>query len=202
MRMQMQMQMQWMQMMNGGGPGSANGSAPGAIGQRRDSSFIVSGGAPTLQIPGIGGGAGAPLKSPNPGRAMSLMDVNTAPWRGSMPTYAPSVAPSERSNVGLPGRYRPVSNATDSENAPNGGNSRTASFTGELANRWKENAKPTSNVATSTIAQATRASAMDEPEEDEEAGWAAMKAKRERKKGVWKEQKKENAIKGMLEGFE
>lgn len=199
--MQMQMQMQWMQMMNGGvpGPGSVIGSRP-ATGQRMGSGMTANG-APTLNLPGIGG---TPQIPQNTGRAMSLMDVNTAPWRSSMSNYTPSIAPSERSNVGLSARYRPVSNATDHENAPNGDSSRTASFTGVLGNRWSEGpmaAKGTSSLATSTTVRAN-ARAANEPEEDEEAAWAAMKAKREKKKGFWKDKKEDNAIKSMLAGFE
>jgi hypothetical protein len=103
-------------------------------------------------------------------RAMTMMDPNTAPWmnRNSMYTpsiqgnggYAPSIAPSERSNVGLPGRYRPVSQAPP------------------LTHQNKMNQRTSTMMKTGNVSD----------EEDEE-GWEEMAKKRETKKSLWRTKK-------------
>lgn len=95
--------------------------------------------------------------------------------------YAPSIAPSERSNVGLPGRYRPVSQAPSALLPVSDNHRRTNTMSGALSNRWDESkAKPTINV----VSRAGGAS-----DDDEEEGWEAMKAKREKKRSLWKNKK-------------
>ncbi|KAI1553489.1 hypothetical protein PtrCC142_000229 [Pyrenophora tritici-repentis] len=66
------------------------------------------GGGSFLNVPG---GANRPMSvmsgnNQNQQRSMSLM--------GPHPGYTPSIAPSERSNIGLSARYRPVVNQSDS----------------------------------------------------------------------------------------
>ncbi|KAH7326607.1 hypothetical protein B0I35DRAFT_139664 [Stachybotrys elegans] len=93
--------------------------------------------------------------------------------------YTPSIAPSERSNIGLPGRYRPVSQAPSQMPVQH---QRSNTMSGALSlSRWDEN-KPKSTI--NVVTKAGEAS-----DDDEEEGWEAMKAKREKKKSSWKNKK-------------
>jgi len=170
----MQMQMQFMQMMtsNQGRPQSQNGQAP--------MQGLPPMGVPTQQ--GIRPGS-------SHGRAMSMLDPNSAPWqqgqRNTMPTppfqsggYAPSIAPSERSTVGLPGRYRPVSQYAGADK------SRAATMSGAIQD-WSDAKQGV------TTAKAVKKSG-DASDEDDEEGWEAMKQKREKKKSMWRSKKDDN----------
>ncbi|KIH92750.1 hypothetical protein SPBR_02248 [Sporothrix brasiliensis 5110] len=235
----MQMQMQFMQMMaNGGangmqrpmssqygGPGGPMnmGMMGGMDGMNNDMgrhSFVDNGSVMDMQLP-------------HPDmhmRTMSMVQPNSASWmqqpqgHGYAPSiriqganaYAPSIAPSERSNVGLPGRYRPVSHvpagpapselrksmtmsgaissstgdaqtsatstprpntsgsmSPNENNTPNG---RGASPTGWDLSRKQKSASP---LAQSNVAD----------DDDDEQGWAAMKARRDKKRSIWKSKK-------------
>lgn len=133
-------------------------------------------------------------------RSMSMMDTNPAPWmnpqangsRGSLvapsinaPGYAPSIAPSERSNIGLPGRYRPVSQAVVADSPDK---KRTSTMSGALGAGWENKPIPTIRAVPRKEAE----------EEDEEEAWAEMKRKKEKKKSIWKSKKDNNGLKEML----
>lgn len=125
-------------------------------------------------------------------RTMSLVQPSSASWlqppqpgyagsiRAQGNGYTPSIAPSERSNVGLPGRYRPVSSVPASLTTPDnrtslasgGGHSPLA---GGKTLRIVEGNSPQKKPA-----------AKDEADDDDEEGWAAMKAKRDQKKSSWR----------------
>jgi hypothetical protein len=123
-------------------------------------------------------------------RAMTMMDPNTAPWmnRNSMYTpsiqgnggYAPSIAPSERSNVGLPGRYRPVSQAPPLTHQ-NKMNQRTSTMMSGGLGGWEN------KHASTTVRQVKKTGNVSD-EEDEE-GWEEMAKKRETKKSLWRTKK-------------
>ncbi|KAG0651126.1 hypothetical protein D0Z07_2605 [Hyphodiscus hymeniophilus] len=177
----MQMQMQFMQMMTSGqGPPPQNGHIPQqSIGQ------MPSPGNPSLR------------PSSSHQRAMTMMDPNSAPWlpQGSMyaPSirmsgagYAPSIAPSERSNVGLPGRYRPVSHAVPQENQ-----SRTSTMSGAIQGWENKN-------GSATIKPVKKSGNISD--EDDEEGWEEMSKKREKKKSTWRTKKETNGFKDLL-GF-
>lgn len=175
----MQMQMQFMQLMTAG-PGPSGGQPQQPMPLPRSSTM----GSLQQQV--------RPLSSHQ--RAMSSLDPNAAPWqqgiaRQSVYTpspngngYAPSIAPSERSNVGMPGRYRPVSQFGTVDK------SRTNTMSGALQD-WSDNKNNTA-----TVKVVPRADAADE---DDEEGWEAMKAKREKKKSAWKSKKDLNGISEM-----
>lgn len=111
------------------------------------------------------------MQQPRQGAAPSI--------RASMAGYTPSIAPSERSNIGLPGRYRPVSVAPSSP--AQGVNPRASTMSGGLSG-WSD------DKSRSTIkAVAKNGGASDD--EDEEKGWEAMKAKREKKRSLWRSKK-------------
>lgn len=178
----MQMQMQFMQMMTSGqGSPQQNGHNPQqSIGQ-----------LPPLN-----------LQNSRPGsshqRAMTMMDPNTAPWMkgASMYSpsvhaqgagYAPSIAPSERSNIGLPGRYRPVSNAPLQDSK-----SRTSSMMSGAFQGWEN------KTGSSTVKVVKKAA--DVSDEDDEEGWEEMAKKREKKKSIWRTKKDSHGLKDLL-GF-
>lgn len=176
----MQMQMQFMQMMTSGqsqGPQSQVGPQPGQ-GSRPNSSHLLR--------PGSG--------QPTHQRAMTMMEPNAAPWLqpgGFAPSihiqgYTPSIAPSERSNVGMPGRYRPVSHMPP----PSDNKTRLSTMSGALPN-WEEN--KTVTPAIRVVQKSGNVS-----DEDDEEGWEEMAKKREKKKSMWKSKRDTTNFKDML----
>lgn len=122
-----------------------------------------------------------PTAPPQWGRqstAPSLMSGALHP--GSQPGYASSIAPSERSNVGMPSRYRPVSiPAIDEASRP--GSSMSMSTAGKLRSTSQPDKK------------------MNKDDEDDDEGWAEMKKKRDAKKSNWRTRKDDKL--GGLEGI-
>lgn len=124
-------------------------------------------------------------------RALTAISPNAAPWvqsgqqeRHTMygPTinvqgagYTPSIAPSERSNIGQPGRYRPVSHMPADK-------SRTSTMSG-AAGGWAgaENKKP---VTVKLVGKARSVS-----DDEDEEGWEEMRRKREVTKRARQEKK-------------
>ncbi|RBR24555.1 uncharacterized protein FIESC28_02666 [Fusarium coffeatum] len=92
--------------------------------------------------------------------------------------YTPSIAPSERSNIGLPGRYRPVSQMPAA--AVPEPHRRTSTMSGALGNWNEPKTKSTINVVSTSG---------DGSDDDDEEGWEAMKAKRDKKRSMWKSKK-------------
>jgi hypothetical protein len=180
----MQMQMQFMQMMTAGGQGlpQQNGHMP------HNSTGEIPRPGSVHQL--------RPASSHQ--RAMTMMEPNAAPWmqnRMYPPQvhfqgngYAPSIAPSERSNIGLPGRYRPVSHMPVSDVK-----TRTSTMSGALQDWENKNGSSTIKPIKKT------GSASDE---DDEEGWEEMAKKREKKKSLWrtKKDKDPNGLKEIL-GF-
>lgn len=113
--------------------------------------------------------------------------------------YAPSIAPSERSNVGLAPRYRPVSTIQPDQKPAN----RASTFTSSTLKPWNDenqrpgfsprskSAKPTS-MATVTVRPISSTDRTSTPsrnaasDDDDEEGWAEMMKQREKKKSGWK----------------
>lgn len=100
--------------------------------------------------------------------------------------YTPSIAPSERSNIGLPGRYRPVSQAGGGGlNVPHqsgharGPSAPTISLVAPDDSRSKSTVRVTSQPAHKTSSD----------EDDDEEGWEAMQAKKEARKSRWRMKK-------------
>ncbi|KAI1338578.1 hypothetical protein F5Y15DRAFT_424835 [Xylariaceae sp. FL0016] len=201
----MQMQMQFMQMMaaqQGHTPGQPSprpqGHLPtqsmGTLGDASRNSFL--GGDMSRnsflgsQMAGVMGDASRSsmnLELPrNEGRTMSMMQPSSSSWlpqpthNGFAPSiriqgdgYAPSIAPSERSNIGLPGRYRPVSSLNPLDQS-----GRTSTMSGalpQLHSKLQHGGKP-------SVVKV-------EDDDDDEEGWEAMKAKREKKRSLWRSKK-------------
>ena len=177
----MEMQFQFFQMMAGAGPPMQAPPgvqmAPGMMQQ----GMIPPQGLPAQGAPQLGGmgrtstmgstfgfGAGfpaGPRSVAGTQRPMTMLDP-----RG----YAASIAPSERSNVGMPDRYRPVSHMPV-EN----GNGVTAPRMSVLAVGGKG-------------PQATVRPVGDE--EDEEDAWEEMKRQKEKKKSLWRMKREKKGV--------
>lgn len=176
----MQMQMQFMNMMtNGQGQQQPSGHTQHqSMGSSRPGSAYGQGLAPGSSHQ----------------RSMTMLEPTAAPWmqQGSgsangglfAPSihaqgngYAPSIAPSERSNVGLPGRYRPVSQAPPAI--------RPSTMSGALSQTWNENKNPP-GATIRAVKQSGNVS-----DDDDEMAWAEMAKKREKKKSGWRINKKD-----------
>ena len=114
---------------------------------------------------------------------------------GGQGAYAPSIAPSERSNIGMASRYRPVSIVGDSARPAN---NRASTFTSSTFQPWTQNNEQggLSLGNANTISRPASGSGLgQEPftpdDEDDDQGWADMKKKRDKKKGLWKMKKHE-----------
>lgn len=199
----MQMQMQFMQMMSGQNPQALE--PPRSAGHMNSQSLSQVPTMNDMNGMGLGGmdmntGVRASFLGPPTidsargdvhGRTMSMVQPSSSSWLQPPPPqnpgyagsirgqgYAPSVAPSERSNVGLPGRYRPVSHMPAAATTPDHG--RTKSFMSGALSTLKKTPK----------ADASRNSpTKEDADEDDEEGWAAMKAKRDKKKSSWRVRK-------------
>ncbi|GAO15106.1 hypothetical protein UVI_02048350 [Ustilaginoidea virens] len=124
-------------------------------------------------------------------RTMSMVQPSSAsfmaPFRQGPPSIrgpgnlqAPSIAPSERSNVGLPGRYRPVSQAPVLSSPLLGQDTRSNTISGGLST-WSD------DRSKSTIKLMSKPG--DGSDDDEEKGWETMKTKREKKQSLWRSKK-------------
>lgn len=196
----MQMQMQFMQMMAQNGGQQQMAQLPPQI--QMQMPYNGFGGAQSVNDLSSARNSmvGEPMMRLEPGRqdagmrTMSMVQpssssfLQTPGYAGSIHGgmgmgYTPSIAPSERSNVGLPGRYRPVTQASAAPSlaVPTlDGHRRTNTMSGALG-RWDENKpKPTINVVSK---------AGDDSDSDDEEGWEAMKAKRDEKRSLWKTKK-------------
>ncbi|KAI1202033.1 hypothetical protein F5X97DRAFT_251279 [Nemania serpens] len=135
-----------------------------------------------------GMGSGLSLDVPQGGlqtRTMSMVQPSSASWVQQAPQpnyvpsihiqgggYAPSIAPSERSNIGLPGRYRPVSSIGLDKSG------RTSTMMSAAIPHVHSKLQTESKVTSVT-----------NDDDDDDEGWAAMKAKRDQKKSLWRSKK-------------
>ena len=219
----MQMQMQWMQqmqqMMAGGmQPVMQPQQAPMMM-QPQHPGMLAPPGQPQRPISAPGTPAG-PQQAQQ--RAMSMMGPATAPpWQpqgnsrmsqapsmmsgalgGTGPGYAPSLAPSERSNVGMPTRYRPVSVAPADEHGLRA-SSRASTFTaGTLQpavsganSRLSTSGDRQSKLSLRPVAQPAPKKAGSDDDDDE--GWEQMKQQREKKKSTWRLKKQRDEHSGL-----
>jgi hypothetical protein len=211
----MQMQMQWMQqmmqmqggqammqnmppppMMMPGGQMPMPPMGPGSMAGPPSSS-----GNPNMRPMSMSAASMLNVSSPHiDPRTLSMLDPNISTRRTGSPMpnltsnafrpqtgYAPSIAPSERSNAGMASRYRPVSVMPDSAQTW-GDENRSPS----IVNSKPHPNIPRSHLATVTVrpvsrdsrAGAARKSASDDEDDDE--AWAEMMKKREKKKSSWK----------------
>lgn len=135
---------------------------------------------------------------------MSVLNPSMAPWNTNQPfvpsihlnaDYAPSIAPSERSNIGLASRYRPVSIAPEPETTSS---KRASTFTSSSFQPWGRNhnsppvpmhaARPSANI------QGRKSPLAAQDDEDDEQGWAEMKMKKDKKQKTWAVRKGQNTL--------
>ncbi|KAH8788738.1 hypothetical protein F5883DRAFT_399047 [Diaporthe sp. PMI_573] len=195
----MQMQMQFMQMMAGNNNNNNNNNNVGN-GPPRSAGHMGSNSM---------GARGSYLETPMMdqsmgdmhGRTMSMVQPSSSSWlqapqagyagsiRHQGNGYTPSIAPSERSNVGLPGRYRPVSQMPPGP-AATPDHTRQSSMMGSTLSPYSDAQTLRPVGATSPKkSEASKSSAGEDADDDDEEGWAAMKAKRDKKKSSWKTRK-------------
>jgi hypothetical protein len=202
----MQMQMQFMQMMAGNQQGSPQQTMPPQLPP------MMPGMPPQMPHPPYGGLAappsvadfssgqsvmGVPVAQPrrmDPGmRTMSMIQPTTsspflqsgfagAPGPATPMGYTPSIAPSERSNVGLPGRYRPVSQAGSVSSQAL--HPRSRSMSGALTLSLADDSKSKSTIRLINTAKA------GSDDDDDDEGWESMRAKRDQKKSTWRFKKR------------
>ena len=202
MTQMMQMQMQWMQQMQqmmGGqmmppqGMPSGMPMMPGMPGMPMmpgmsmpQAAPSVSGRPPTIHM------NTAPTMT---GRTMSTLTPSMANWNAQAQNgnYAASIAPSERSNVGLSARYRPVSTMPEMEQATT---RRASTFTSASLRPWSQldlSAKQPP-MGRKSVSPMGRRGVMAGDEEDDDEGWAQLKAKKDKKQKSWKLRKGQNAL--------
>ncbi|EGR47598.1 uncharacterized protein TRIREDRAFT_22559 [Trichoderma reesei QM6a] len=123
-------------------------------------------------------------------RTMSMVQPSSAPMahpgyagsiRSSIHGYTPSIAPSERSNIGLPNRYRPVSQAIN--HGPLG-HMQSQSFSGALSAFTDNKNKTSMRIVSKSVSD----------DDDDEEGWEAMKNKREKKRSLWRSKKNLSSV--------
>ena len=230
MQMQMQWMQQMQAMMAGGGmmpPGQQPPFMPGMPPQQQQQMMMMQPGmlppAPShgqQQRPmstGSHSAPGAPMAHPAQPRAMSMMGPGpTTSWPqnrksvapsmmsgaldSQIPGYAGSIAPSERSNVGMPSRYRPVSIAPADEHQAPRVNSRASTFTdGTLqpgVSGRNSRLSTSGDRSQSRLSSLRPASTSPRPpkkaasDDDDDEGWAEMKNKRDKKKSMWRMNRK------------
>ncbi|KKK15513.1 hypothetical protein P175DRAFT_0441323 [Aspergillus ochraceoroseus IBT 24754] len=218
----MQMQMQWMQQMiqiqGGQVPPQQFMPPPGNM----PPGFVANTNSRPSSMPSAPGPFtnGPPSFAGNQ-RTLSMLDPNMSSRLNSpsMPFipggnrpgtpggagYAPSIAPSERSNVGLAPRYRPVSTVpVEAE---------TASYPA-LSKPWNDENRRTSMLSPSTSSNLAKPvvrpvsshnrshSKLDHhveaEDEDDDEGWAEMMKKREKKRNNWKIKKESSSFGDLL----
>ncbi|KAL8695454.1 MAG: hypothetical protein Q9218_000032 [Villophora microphyllina] len=205
MTQMMQMQMDWMsqmqQMMAGGGMQPGQQMPPGMSpmppphGQQPVNSNFLSPQGQMLR-PMSHSAPSSPALAQQQQRAMSMMSPSLSPqWlppgRSVAPSmmsgalgpqgYAPSIAPSERSNIGQPSRYRPVSIAPIEEH------SRPVSrSSNNLLRRDVGDRKSTLSSSEKTSPVPPKKVSSDD---DDEEGWEEMKKKKEQKASTWRMRK-------------
>jgi hypothetical protein len=221
MAQMMQMQMQWMQQMMSAQGMHAGQMTPGMQmppGMQLPPGMQMPFSPPSTYgfLSPSGSGMGSPGQRPmsaspgttnNHGRAMSMLSPgsrvsmvpslhqrsSTANILGPGPGYTPSIAPSERSNVGMPSRYRPVSIAPTDE--PTGGvGQRASTFTASTSvGSWaKLESAPQPRRATEQGSGAKgqkQTAKKGSEDEDEEEGWEEMRRKKEKKRAFWRGRK-------------
>ncbi|PYH96992.1 hypothetical protein BO71DRAFT_469452 [Aspergillus ellipticus CBS 707.79] len=220
MTQMVQMQMQWMQqMIQMQGGANTQLTPPGGPPPPLSANLNVR----PSSMPSTGNINNIPAGLHGDQRTLSMLDPNISsrlnstamPYasgglRPSTPAgqgYAPSIAPSERSNVGLAPRYRPVS-TIQPDFGTNGSPSMSKSWNDENQRSSVSVATPAvshiSRMTLPPVATDTRIVDAGKPnndieldDEDDDEGWAEMMKKRENKRNNWK-MKKETSTFGDL----
>lgn len=223
MSQMMQLQMQWMQQIiqMQGGQGSLQPPPQIPMAGSLPSINVNPNGRPA-SMPAAGPLSPAATESQGGQRALSMLNpqssrVNTGPpmayaaggLRPGTPAgqgYAPSIAPSERSNVGAGPRYRPMS-AMQPEQGPSlvpsmskPWNNENQRSTVSLVNPSTPSAtvRPVSSAGFSVSASKPRQAAAADDDEDDDEGWAELMKKRKNKKSNWKTKRETSNLGDLL----
>lgn len=233
-QMQMQMMQQMMQMQ---GVHPVQGSPQLPMPKHFPSPSLAGPNMRPASVHATGGFGNPPTRTPQVDhRTLSMLDSNMPhPWDGSpMPFnpasnnrastmtgqgYAPSIAPSERSNIGMASRYRPISTVQPEP----GFDKRASTFTSSTLKPWNDEhhrmsilaespaqthleksapglalaARPiTSDSRTTTAGKQSVPIGSDDDDDDE--GWAEMMKKREKKKSSWKMKRETTSLGELL----
>jgi len=156
-----------------------------------------------------------PLSMPMPNmlgqRSMSTLSSSMAPWNrsssyisplngmGGGPGYAPSMAPSERNNVGLASRYRPVSMVQDGGSLA-GSHQRSSTFTASTVRAWTSfdsGRRSPTGATIRTLNPPAKKTATVVDDDDDDEGWAEMKAKKDKKQRGWRLRKAQTQGPGL-----
>ncbi|KAL9614750.1 MAG: hypothetical protein Q9167_000741 [Letrouitia subvulpina] len=198
MSQMMQMQMQWMQQMQQMMAGQQQQPPPPhqlplPPQQAMGHNFLSPQGQPLR--PMSHSAPGSPALTQQQQRAMSMMSPTMSPqWApqgygkaqpggvlGGPAGYAPSIAPSERSNVGMPTRYRPVSIAPADEHA------RPASqSSSQLLLQAGGDRRNNLSLANNNKSKSSPSPRKVPSDDDDEEGWEEMKKKRQQKASTWR----------------
>lgn len=236
MRMQMQWMQQMMQMQGVQGappvmPPSMMQPPPSMHGGIPPSNSMI-GQAPSPGTPHgppmMGGAPSRPVSMPGYGnqppydqRTLSMIDPNIATRRTGSPMpnltgagvnfhpsagYAPSIAPSERSNVGLASRYRPVSVMQGENNYSTAPSNKVWADENRLhpnmpTSQSQGSLGKNTTIATVTVRPISRSSQVPSTgrkpaggsDDDDDEAWAEMMKKRDMKKSGWKMKRGNNS---------
>ncbi|RAH69016.1 uncharacterized protein BO66DRAFT_325863 [Aspergillus aculeatinus CBS 121060] len=217
MTQMVQMQMQWMQQMiqiQGGqnvpqttiqgGPLPGLGASVNMRPSSMPSADTMSGASPGHQadhrtLSMLDPNASSRLNAPALPYASGALRPGTPAGQG----YAPSIAPSERSNVGLASRYRPVSTMQPDPGAStlhstfNSCNDENEKLSAVVpAGLAMSNRPLSSHNPTPTHPKPSNSVAADDDDDDE--GWAEMMKKREDKRNNWRMKKETSSFGDLL----
>ncbi|KAL1954024.1 hypothetical protein VTO42DRAFT_1845 [Malbranchea cinnamomea] len=154
-----------------------------------------------------------------------LSDLDQGLFGSTDPGYAASIAPSERSNVGRSARYRPVSAAAQSPNAPPAAQ-RSSTFTSSTLQPPSADGLRRNSISASTslapgaaahsptarpasllrppsampVASSGLRNSVPGPDDDDEDGWEEMLEAREKKKNGWKFKKGVSGLSDLFIG--
>ena len=215
MTQMMQMQMQWMQHMMGMQPGQAMPQMPPMGSPLAPGQMMPQPGMMPSDYFSSAAQATRPMSMPMPtspqlpqARTMSTLSPSMANWNpipsiatpsmynGFAPNppahqqqYAHSIAPSERSNIGLASRYRPVSTIiSDVRPTTHRASTFSSGSFSRFVNQNGNGRLSPGNItvkADSNLGKKTPNMAVVD-DDDDENGWAEMKKKRDKKKSLWK----------------
>lgn len=124
-----------------------------------------------------------------------MPNLSGQPFRPNTAGYAPSIAPSERSNAGLAPRYRPISMmpGEHGQHAPSSLNTGWNDENRSPSLRPHSHLAKSTTLATVTVRPVSQSSQSQNSkprrgsdDEDDDQGWAEMMKKRDKKKSNWK----------------
>ena len=219
----MQMQMQWMQQMMQMQGGQSSMQPPPQMPMGALMPMAANPNAKPAPAFATGSWGHTTVGPQGHQRALSMLDPNASPRLNGTPMtyasggvnrpgtpagqgYAPSIAPSERTNIGVAPRYRPVS-ALQPDQGPflalpmpkpwNDENQRS-SISLTKPSTPTVVVRPISSSGASVTAGKPRKTAIADDDNDDDEGWAEMMKKREKKKSSWKTKRETSNLGDLL----